>query len=179
MQGRGATRRLTLDTLGSTLYGMEEKLSPQATVEEARDFLADHLEEGTSCPVCDQYAKTYNRKINSGMARSLIAMYRLTVTEGHGEWIHVPTEIGARSREEGKLAYWSLVEPMNVANATRNPSGMWRLTERGKRFARNQMTVPEYAEVYNGKVRSHFGRDVSINDALGKHFSLADLMAGI
>ena len=161
------------------LGGMDEKLLPTATHAEAVTWLEDRLEEGTHCPTCGQFAKRYNRKVNSGMARSLIAMYRLTVAEDHGEWIHVPTEIGARSREEGKLAYWGLVEPMSVVNADRNPSGMWKLTERGKRFARGQITVPEYAEVYNGTVRGHFGREVTINDALGKHFSLADLMAGI
>ena len=50
---------------------------------------------GGTCPCCDQLAKVYRRPINSGMAVSLITMYRTA----RQEWQHIPTTInGTESR---------------------------------------------------------------------------------
>lgn len=145
-----------------------------STLHQVRQHLRLHAADGVECPACFQHVKIYRRNINSGMARSLIAMY----TVGGREWVHVPTQIGARSREEGKLAYWGLVEEEKVRRPDGGRAGYWRVTEEGERFVLLRTRVPKYARVYN---RQLLGLDpsewVSIVDALGDKFDYAKLMA--
>ena len=149
--------------------------SPQASLAQVKNWLRTHAEKGVDCPACEQRVQVYKRKINSGMARSLIEMYRV----GGLDWIHVPTQIGARSREEGKLAYWNLVEEERAVRPDGGRTGYWRLTRIGELFVTNRCTVPKYARVYNGRVLSLIPTEqVTITDALGTKFSYSDLMAG-
>lgn len=140
---------------------------------QVRAWLRLKLDDGTSCPACGQYCKVYQRKLNSGMARSLIAMYQIDPTG----YIHVPTALSARSREEGKLAYWRLVEEQNANRPDGGRAGYWRITELGTQFVLGQLRVPRYARVYDGKVLELTGDPISIQDALGDKFDYAELMA--
>lgn len=143
---------------------------------QAKAWLRSRLDKGADCPLCTQHAKIYRRTINSGMARSLIAMY----TVGRLDWVHLPSQIGARSREEGKLAYWGLVEEDPTKREDGGRPGTWRVTNLGEAFIRHGLVVPKYANVYNGKVLSLDTTElISIKDALGKKFDYAELMAGI
>lgn len=141
----------------------------------ARDWTRKHAEDGVACPVCTQRVQVYKRKLNSGMARSLIAMYAI----GGTDWVHVPTAIGARSREEGKLAYWGLVEESLTPRDDGGRAGWWRVTTKGEAFVRMQLRVPSHARVYNGNVLGLMGTYVTIADALGTKFNYSELMAGI
>lgn len=147
------------------------------TIQAGKDWLLARVRNpgGTNCPLCGQHAQLYRRKINAGMAHSLIRMYRINGTG----WVHVPTSVGAKSREEGKLAYWRLVEEQAGKGIHGGRAGYWRVTEFGEQFLRNQAQVPTYALVYNGRVMGHEGAMVSIRDALGTKFNYDDLMAGI
>lgn len=137
---------------------------------EAQHWLRRQVDEGAICPCCQQFAKVYRRKVNHGMARSLILMYRLAGQD----WVHVPTKIGGRSREEGKLAYWGLVEP-----DPNRPRGWWRVTGEGADFVTENIKIAKYALIYDGKrMRLDYTETVGIRDALGTHFDYDDLMAG-
>lgn len=149
-------------------------LSPTTTLDQAKTWLRSRLDHGDSCPLCGQHAKMYRRKINAGMATSLISMHRIAPTGG---WVHVHA-IGARSREEGKLAYWGLVEEQNGVGIHGGRAGYWRVTDAGRAFLKGTK-VPKYAKVYNGKCYGHEGDLVSIRDALGTKFNYDDLMRGI
>lgn len=133
---------------------------------------------GGICPTCTQHAQVYRRKINAGMAVSLLRMFAHDpVNLG---WLHVPTVVGGRSREEGKLAYWGLVEEELVRREDGGRAGFWRVTELGRLFAQGRTTLPKYARIYNGRclgldTTSHAG----IRDALGTQFSYDELMAGL
>lgn len=144
------------------------------TLSEARQWLADRVKTGARCPCCNQYAKVYRRQINSGMARSLIAMY---LHGPQGQWVHLPTQVGARSREEGKLRYWGLVqEQVDVQREDGGRSGYWRLTDAGRAWVTGQSTVAKYVTVYNNTVLESYGEQITISDALGGRFSYAELM---
>lgn len=144
------------------------------TVESARNWLREHAwGHGVICPVCDQRAKVYKRTINAGMAKSMIHIYRMVGQD----WIHVSL-IGARSREEGKLAYWGLLEEQKTARPDGGRAGYWRLTNRGVLFVKGALMVSKYALVYNGNCLGFEGHPVTIHTALGKDFNYADLMAG-
>lgn len=143
---------------------------------QAKAWLRARLDKGEHCPLCNQHAKIYRRTINAGMARSLIAMYGI----GGLDWVHLPTQLGSRSREEGKLAYWGLVEESTLKREDGGRPGTWRVTARGEQFLRAQSAVPKYALIYNGRVLDYDRTEsISILDALGKKFSYADLMAGV
>lgn len=145
----------------------------ELTLGEARQWLRDRSNEGARCPCCTQFAKVYRRKINSGMARSLIEMYRIAGTG----WVHVPTQIGARSREEGKLAYWSLVMESAEPRDDGGRAGWWSVTPLGREFVLGQRRQPKYALVFDGRCLTHdWSETVSIHDALGDKFDYDELM---
>lgn len=137
-----------------------------------RDYVMLHQSKGVICPGCGQFAKVYKRKVNSGMARSLIAMYRA----GGTTWVDVTSVTDRRSREEGKLAYWGLVEEFTEGRADGGRAGMWRVTRRGEQFVLGTLTVPQTAEVYNGTCLRTYGPETSIVTALGDKFDYRELM---
>jgi hypothetical protein len=144
------------------------------TLADAQQWLADRVTSGARCPCCNQYSKVYRRQINSGMARSLIAMY---LHGPQGQWVHLPTQVGARSREEGKLRYWGLVEEqVDIQRADGGRAGYWRLTDAGRAWVTGRCTVPKFAAVYNNTVLRHYGDEISITDALGTKFNYTELM---
>lgn len=128
--------------------------------------------DGARCPACDQHVKLYRRKLNSGMARSLIAMYQA----GGTNFIHLPTTIGARSREEGKLRYWGLVEEQAASRPDGGRAGYWRVTDKGAAFVGGVITVPRYAHVFNKTLHKLSGEPIGIREALGDDFSYDELM---
>lgn len=145
-----------------------------STIKEGKEWLRSRLRDGAACPVCRQHAQMYRRKVNSGMARSLIHMYRLAGTG----WVHVSV-IGARSREEGKLKYWSLVEEQQANGLHGGRAGYWRVTPAGESFLKETLKIPKYAKVYNGRCYGMEGPLVGIREALGTKFDYNDLMNGV
>lgn len=94
-----------------------------------------------------------------------------------GQWVHLPTQVGARSREEGKLRYWGLVEEQcEVQRDDGGRAGYWRLTDAGRKWVTGQSTVPKFVAVYNNTVLRSFGDEISVTDALGSRFNYTELM---
>lgn len=146
--------------------------APTTQLHQLRTWLLGKAEEGATCPLCHQHVKIYKRKLNSGMARSLILMYRA----GGLNYIHLPTTIGSRSREEGKLRYWGMVEEETTLRPDGGRAGYWRVTPVGELFIQGKMTVYSHARIYNGRCMGLVGEQVSIKDALGSKFSYDELM---
>lgn len=155
------------------------------TLDEARDWLRDRIDDGTTCPLCAQHAKVYRRTITAPMALALIAIYRKAPI---GTWVDVPA-LAATMRtgskrptggDEAKTRYWGLLEAMPDAKrddgSTR--TGWWRLTGRGADFVRGDLLVPKHARIYDGRL---LGLDdsagvIGIRDALGSRFDYDELM---
>lgn len=144
------------------------------TLDEAKNQLRKQVfNGGANCPCCSQFAKVYRRRINSGMVISLIRMYR----RGGCDWLHIPTAIPARSREEGKLAHWELVQEAIEPRPDGGRAGYWRVTQKGEDFITKGLRVPKYAELYNGRcLRLDDSELVDIRDCLDQKFDLAELM---
>ena len=147
-------------------------MDENTTLKEVKAYLRENVEEGVDCPACTQLVKLYKRKINSGMAVSLIKMYRSAGLE----WQHIPTTIPAKSREEGKLRYWGLVEEEMERREDGGRAGWWRVTEKGRDFALGRITVPKYARVFDAKLFALEGEEVGIREALGDKFDYNELM---
>ena len=149
--------------------------TPMTPLVHVESWMRQNVDKGVRCPACHQFAKVYKRKINSGMARSLIRMY-LAGGADKLEYIHVPTAVGSRSREEGKLRYWGLVEEELEKRPDGGRAGYWRVTPSGELFVKGLMTVYSHARIYDGRCLGLTGPQVSILDALGDKFDYAELM---
>ena len=154
----------------------------QQTLESARDELRGKLEQGSTCPCCGQFAKLYRRKIHASMAMSLIALYRLS-TDGR-EWIdildvadmvHQLKTVNATA-DFAKLAYWGMIEAKTNDDESRRTSGMWRITDNGRRYVERRSGALRYALVYNGELQGFDGGLAGIDEALGSRFNYSELM---
>jgi hypothetical protein len=160
------------------------------TIETAREFVRIRLDEGVQCPCCGQHAQRYYRTLNSGMARWLIVLGKLTALKD--EWASTAQVIqhAARLQSFGSslgsgespslLPCWGLIESQPNDDPKKKASGLWRPTERGRAFAAGMITVPKTAVVYNNKLERLEGVMITIKEALGSKFSYEDLMkAGV
>ena len=152
------------------MHGYEDE-----TLARARQRLQARLDEGLFCPCCDQYAKRYRRKMNSGMVRSLINIYRNGYRDSL-EWVYIPN-LSAKSREEGKIAYWGLLEEQQERREDGGRAGWWRVTPNGEDFILRGRRIPKIAIVYNGVCVDFDGTEmVNIRDCLGDKFNLNELL---
>jgi hypothetical protein len=146
----------------------------------------EQLRAGFTCPHCGRYGQEYKRKLNSGMAASLIWLVKFYESRkplGVDFWVNVQ-ENGTRqvltSREIGKLQYWGLAElKPNLDEPDKKESGLWRPTGKGIDFVYNRTRVPSHVFVYDDKVLEFSTETVNVQDALGTKFSYADLMKGV
>lgn len=143
--------------------------------------------KGTICRCCDQYAKLYRRKFNSGMAYGLILIFKYTFKNSppHG-WIkvtHVLAKeygVNANAVEYSKLKLWGLIEPNKEPRdeeSDTKDSGLWRITENGVLFVRRAISIPKKVHLYNNEVFGYSEESISIDEALGNHFKYSELMS--
>lgn len=148
------------------------------TIAEAQAYLRQHWDEGAECPCCTRRVQVYRRKLNSQMARALIALYR-----AHGlEWGHmreVLDHAGIQRADEAKLAYWNLIAESVQHREDGGRPGLWRVTPKGKGWLLGHSTVPAYGLFYDGRCLGLEGPEITIAEALGTRFSLAELLGRI
>jgi hypothetical protein len=146
-----------------------------STLGEVVDYVAWGADNGgVRCPCCDQWSQVYDRRINSGMARTLIRFY-----QAHGtEWGHLRSSDD--SREGSKLRYWGLIENEAALRPDGGRSGWWRITPAGQDFVRGRLRVAKKAIVYGNEVlrMDDTTGTVDIHDSLGTEFNYSELMAG-
>ena len=141
---------------------------------DAQEWLRGQLAEGARCPCCTQFAKVYRRKVNSAMARALIYQYRTAGME-----YAQTTRLCPWTHEAAQLSWWGLLEEEPVRRDDGGRSSWWRVTELGARFARNEILIPKYALIYDGRLqRMDSEKRVSIVDCLGVKFNYSELMSG-
>ncbi len=135
--------------------------------------------DGSVCPCCERFGRKYRRKLNSGMARSLIWMLGASMRT-NGEWVSVQERAPRyvlRSREMEKLESWGLLARRPTEDdEDKRESGDWKITPLGESFARNKAKVISHGVFYNRSMEKFEGYPMSIVDALGKKFSYQELM---
>lgn len=163
-----------------------------STLEQAQDWLRARLDDGAKCPCCKQHAKIYKRKLNSGMAASLIAFAKVTQqTQPKDGWLKVPDDFVQTTklvtvlsnREYNKLRFWGLLEgqgPDQSLEADTPYSGMWRITELGLKFVRGDAKVARHVYLYDNRQMkgptSGVVEEIDIKQALGDKFNYIELM---
>ena len=160
---------------------IKSNLTENDTLKTAREFLGANWKKGAICPCCNQPVKLYKRKLNSSMAYGLIILYRAHCKDGFDSYIKMNQEIAnlgipSSNVEYAKLAYWKLIEEKPNTDSSKRTSGLWRITENGKKFVLGQVKVPSHALVFNKKVRGYSDTYLTIKESLGSKFNYAELM---
>ncbi len=157
-------------------------------VSDARAWLQSRLDEGVCCPVCDQHAQRYYRRINSGMARWLMVLARMS-PRGSDKWVSTKDVIQRAATYKGfgssqgsgeapsLLPFWGLIETRPNDDPEKKHSGVWRVTELGYDFVESKVMVPRTAVVYNNVLERLEGDLVGIKACLGKKFNYEELMS--
>lgn len=150
----------------------------QPTLEEAREDYLTSEQDGVVCACCGRVRpRVYPRTLNSGMARGLIKIYQASPED----WIHVGRLFlaegeNANHAEYSKLKFWGLLEPQNRDQVEGHRSGMWRLTELGRRFVRGEVSVPRISFVAGSHLLRQSSERTDIFRALGDHYDWYDMM---
>ena len=133
---------------------------------------------GVPCPVCGRLRKLYKRALNAGMAATLCWM-----VAHHGrDFVHVPSvcpRFVMKGREHPRLRHWMLVEGRQNDDTARRDSAVWRATDLGVAFVRQQLNVQSH--IYVRPVNEVLGWEptvVSVHTALGTAFEYQKLMRG-
>jgi len=148
---------------------------PPGSLAAAQAWLREQLAEGARCPCCTQFAKVYRRKVNSAMARAIIHQYR-TVGLAYAQ----TTRLCPWTHEAAQLSWWGLLEEEPVRRDDGGRSSWWRVTNTGAEFARNELRIPKYAVVYDGRLQRLDGTEwVDVRACLGARFNYEELMGGV
>lgn len=114
------------------------------------------------------------------MARGLFRLYVLGEKYPARQFFHVKhfDKEGARG-EFGVLSSWELVVEQQNYDNQKKTSGMWAVTEFGKRFVLQQESVPQYVILkWGSELLGFAGRYVSAKECLehGNKFKYDELM---
>lgn len=155
--------------MGDTTYYFTEN-SPLWKV---RAIVLKAREDGIVCPCCNQLAKVYTRKLNSGMAYDLIRVVNYLENNPDEDSIHIakffPTK-GRYASELSKLQYWGFVAP-------KEGSGLWGVTKAGIAFAHKKIKTHREIVLFDTHFLGFSGDEINIVDALNSKFDYKELMA--
>lgn len=138
------------------------------------------LDRGHRCGECGRFLKIYRRRLSRAMARSLIRLYKLHEAMPDKKTFHVKQfdKEGARG-EFGVLSAWGLVSELQNVDKDKKTSGMWAITDFGKRFVMLQENVPQYVLLkWGSELLGFSGPFVNAKGCLEhkNRFSYAELM---
>lgn len=139
----------------------------------------EDLKEGGLCPHCHQFVKRYKRKINSGMAITLINIYKFN--KENKDFFHVE-DYGTKnnikiSHDFSLLRFWNLIEKCNGEKDDGNKNiGFYKITPRGIDFVEKKINVKKSVFLFNDKFLGFSDEEINIKDALGSKFNYDELM---
>jgi len=151
----------------------------KSSVRESRVWVKENRRDGCRCPACRQVVAERKRHLHHSMARALLLIFWYFQRNPGKNWLHVESYLKhlpvsrALRGDFAKLRFWGLIEKRPGAKDDGNPSsGYYAITAKGKKFVRNEISVPPYFWMFNGKCRG-FAQDeeeVYIKDVLQKKF---------
>ena len=125
----------------------------------------------------------------------LLARYYRRADVQPDEWLHVPSYIAEMAASNprraaavrgdwAKMKLWGLIEEKpGTRDDGSSRMGYYRMTDLGRQFVARAVRIPAYVYIYNGEPLKRPGRPVeeliTIDEALGKDFSYAEIMAAV
>lgn len=155
---------------------------PSLTDAKDKTFLDARRPKGTHCPLCTHFVKVYPRKLNSGMAYTLMNLYHWDKYHTN-EFIHLQrycsTQYNHAAGDRGKLVWWGMIEKSDAPPEKGEKSnGLYRMTQKGRDFVERKFLVIERCIEYLSKIEYFYGDQVDIVHCLGSHFNYRELMRG-
>lgn len=131
--------------------------------------------KGFKCPTCEQNVAFSSVSINKETAKCLLRLYNLSKNNPSKEYYHMNKDINVSVSVGGswaKLRWWNLIEPQIFEN--KRVSGMWKITDFGKSFCENQVSVKEKVRLFNRTFYGFHGKKVFFKDCIG-NFKIEDI----
>ena len=147
------------------------------TIQQAKDWVNTNNETGCICPCCDRLVKMYKRKLNSGMAQELIALYILSFNDLETKFYHHTNFAKVSGGELSKLTHWGLVLEKQNNVDDKKTSGFWGITEKGIKFVENKINVEKYIFLLDAELISYSKETTNIIESLGNKFNYSELMS--
>ena len=154
----------------------------QILLADAKAAHTDGLKDGIDCALCGRFDKIYKRKLNSGMVRILIILYKEDKKKPLG-WVHVLDRIydEIRNGDYGKLVDWGLAAKSaetRMDHDDGNPdNGYYRITAKGQMFCQGKVKVPKYLYFYHDRLWPvDDNEETTIQESLGAKFNWNELM---
>ena len=162
-----------------------------SALKKLRNQVIQGRKEGCICPVCNQYAKEYNRHVTCTMVQTLFVIknwFDKNDPTLEKKWLHVSDHVadlpknkrpnnGNGGGDWTKMRFWKLIEPMPGIRTDGSPRvGYWRITEKGVKFLAGQIKIPKIAVVYNNTLVKFSDESVDVHECLKKNFDYNDLM---
>jgi len=148
------------------------RLTQKTTVIQARQHLADNAVKGVICPCCDRPVKINTLTLNATNAICLMVLYHAS-KKSH-DYFHI-TDLESKSHlmaikmngggDFSRMRHWGLIEEMPKGEG--RTSGFWRITERGKEFCENKLSVLKSIVMVNSTLGGLVGDPVKIEDLVG------------
>lgn len=152
-------------------------------IDEARDYLRKHWEDGCKCPACGQHVQLYDYKLFATSAYALILLYRLGKNSSD-KYFHISeyaesNQSKARAPHFAELRFWGLIEKAPNNDPAKKSSGYWAITDKGKQFVEGELQVQSRILVYNNKFQGYSKKSelITIKQALNNRFDYSELMS--
>ena len=143
-------------------------MNPETTtLRQARDHMTERFDEGTKCPCCGQFVKRYKRKLNSGMARTLIQMFK------HHPDRYIDVKPFLLNHGYKNSHDWTLLKHWGIL--TVREDGKYKITQMGRNFL-SGFPTHSHIYMYNNKMMGFAEGQTTISAALGEPFDLTELM---
>lgn len=144
------------------------------TLAAAVGYVERRRELGVWCPCCSHYVKVWRKKIISTAAASLCRLCSMYA----GAPIHLDEfTVLPKDRNFSQLVLWDLIRPGTNTDTGKRASGMWWPTKKGRAFASRRITLPKYVLTDNNEIIGWDGPETDIQDALGRRYDHAELLA--
>jgi hypothetical protein len=124
------------------------------------EFTVEDEDGNKRCTCCGATIVKYRHKFNKGMA---IGLYRLAQAGGVEHLKRLKLAYNQRTNFQ-KMQYWGLVRKLKASSDGGRTKGYWELTDKGRMFVNNEITIPYYAWSYRGKPVETEGEPCSINE---------------
>jgi len=190
--------------------GDPKMFEPEMSIADAKEILMEKIwDGGVECPCCERHAEVNEKPVGKTVCLILINLYRMDSGWGDGKFIHL-RDMGQAMRHAPSLVrflgsgsfaalrHWGIVEELSIRkfeewiekgvlkdhiyNSTdKRRSGYWRITEKGRDFVENKISLPKSAFIYNARclklndvesiqILGIFGSSEEYHKALGEDF---------
>lgn len=142
-----------------------------------KDSIKTHL---TVCPCCDRPSKVYARSFYSAHARALIGLYWLDKKHPNDSF-KIGRFADGITKHFAIVKFWGLAidaqfEPEDNIDGQKRTTGLWKITENGRKFIENKLKITEKVILENNHLIAFEGEKIDVQGALGTKFNYQDLM---